>query len=363
MGDSLRRCLVVGAGAVGLGVASFLHRAGVMVSLLARGNNGRALREGGIQREGSLGAHTVLPGEVEIAETLGGLGGRAFDAVFVCVKAYDSADLARDLARNISLLARGGSILLCQNGWGSAEIFARHLPATPILSACVFTGFERRDPVRVAVTGHFRPMRVGSLSAGDGAGAAAVCAALTAGGLPADPVADIGRDLWEKMLFNCSVNPLGALLRATVGELASAASLRPVLGGLVAEAFMVLRAAGFEARSRNTAEYLDVLYRDLAPRGGDHPPSMLQDLRRGRQTEIDALNGAVVSLGTRFGVAVRRHRRICELIRSVECIRGGAGSSWPPAAKPPFDLAAEHVALKPRLPVEGVSTGVVARCV
>lgn len=318
MNSRIRNCLVVGAGAVGLGVASFLHQGGAAVRVLARGDAARSLRRFGLRRDGALETYSIPPGGLAVAESLGELRGQRFDAIFVCVKAYDADGVALSLADCPGVLANRGSLVLCQNGWGNAEVFARHLPAASVLNACVFTGFERPGPGRVRVTSHLRLLRVGALAGSAGGRAASVCGVLAAGGLPAEPAADIARDLWEKMLFNCSVNPLSALLGVSVGELASAARLRPVIAGLVAETFAVLRAAGFRAHSATPADYLEAFYRDLAPAAGGHPPSMLQDLRRGRRTEIDALNGAVVRLGVRVGVAAPRHRLVRDLVRSAE---------------------------------------------
>lgn len=330
MSASNRNYLVLGGGAVGLGLASFLHQAGRRVAVLARGETAAALRRHGLRRAGPLGEHAVPPGGLEVVESLGGLCGASFACAFVCVKSYDSEAVASGMEACPSLLDRRGRVVLCQNGWGNAEVFARRLPPRCILNARVMTGFERTAPNRVSVTSCGRPLRVGSLFGDPSAPSEEVCAELTAAGLPAEAVGDIGRDLWEKMLFSCAVNPLGALFGATVGQLAASRPARRLVARLVGETFAAMRLGGYRSHAASAAEYLDAFYRDLVPALAGHAPSMLQDLRAGRRTEIDALNGAVVRLGERAGIDVTCSRLVCRLIRLAE---GRGGFTSVPAGK------------------------------
>jgi 2-dehydropantoate 2-reductase len=327
--------LVVGAGAVGLGVASFLHRAGGRVAVLARGDTAAALRRSGLCRDGVLGDHTARPDGLTVVEALTELPQQPFDYVLVCVKSFDSETIATSLAACPELLGGRGRVVLCQNGWGNAEVFARFLPARRILNALFFTGFERLASNRVRVTGHARPVRVGGLFDRSTTKAGTVCTALTASGLSAEPTDHVARDLWDKMLLNCAVNPLGALFGLPPRRLFASPRVRSFAAGLIGETFAVLRASGYDAHAAGASAYLDTFYRELIPAMADHTPSMLQDLRGGRRTEIDALNGAVVRLGERAGVAVPCNRAVWSLIRHAERrgLRGKAGPGEP--TRPP----------------------------
>jgi 2-dehydropantoate 2-reductase len=66
------------------------------------------------------------------------------------------------------------------------------------------------------------------------------------------------------------------------------------------------------------AEYLEVFYRDLLPPTADHESSMLQDLRAGRPTEVDALCGAVAKLGAELGVETPVNRALTQLVHAAE---------------------------------------------
>jgi 2-dehydropantoate 2-reductase len=308
--------LVLGAGAVGQGFASFLHRAGGSVTMLAR-HDLAALRRHGLRRLGVLGEHTTPAGEMPVVGSLADAN-RPFDAVFICVKSYDSAGVAADLAAHRDVLAPEAPVILCQNGWGNAEAFARRLPAGRLLNARILTGFEREGEGRVRVSGHAGPVRLGSLFHEDVGTAGHAAAMLSAGGLPAEATPEIARDLWDKMCLNCVINPLGAALGLRVGEIAARLSLRPLIEGLVREMFGVMAAYGYRCHSATPGEYLERFHGSLVPAIAAHRPSMWHDLAAGRRTEIDALNGAVVRLGERANCEVRHHRLACALVRRAE---------------------------------------------
>ncbi|MCX5899267.1 MAG: 2-dehydropantoate 2-reductase, partial [Proteobacteria bacterium] len=59
---------------------------------------------------------------------------------------------------------------------------------------------------------------------------------------------------------------------------------------------------------------------ELIMRTYDHHPSMLQDMRRGKKTEIDALNGAVVAMGAELGIDVPYNWTITQLIKAKELL-------------------------------------------
>ena len=87
---------------------------------------------------------------------------------------------------------------------------------------------------------------------------------------------------------------------------------------IVGEILCVMEAAGYTTHWRSPAEYLKVFYRDLIPLTAKHYSSTLQDLRAGKRTEIDTLNGAVVSLGKAHRVSVPANEVLYNMIRFLE---------------------------------------------
>lgn len=311
--------IVFGAGAVGLGLASaLLAGGGARVRIVARPAVAAALRAHGLVRSGIFGEVSVPPERLEVAGAAGELSGPAADHVLVATKAFDSDAAAAELAEARAAVGPATQLVLCQNGWGNAERFAARFPAARVWNARVITGFRKLAPHHVDVTVHAEPVRIGSLFGERAARVAPLCAALAAGGIPCEPSADIARDLWAKLLYNATLNPLGAILGASYGALGASPHTRGVMEALAHETFAVLEAAGWRTHWPSAAAWLADFHARLLPPTAAHESSMLQDLRAGRRTEIDAITGAVVELAGRHGVAAPVSRSVLALVRFLE---------------------------------------------
>jgi 2-dehydropantoate 2-reductase len=326
--------LVQGAGAVGLGLASFLHAAGARLRIVARPETARALQQHGLRRTGVFGEHAAAPGSFAVAERLAGLPEGPADFVLVAVKSFDSEGAARELAAHPARCGEKAPLVLCQNGWGSHDVFAALFPKTRVWNARVITGFQRRAPHHVEVTVHAEPLRVGSLFGADPHEVAPLCAALSRGGLPAEPSPRIAEELWAKLLYNGCLNGLGAVFGVPYGALGASQPGRALLAALAEEIFAVMQASGNRTRWESAEAFLADLHGRLLPPTAAHEPSTLQDLRAGRRTEIDALNGAVVRLGDAHGVPVPVNRTLCTMLRFLEerARSEGRRNALPPAA-------------------------------
>ena len=208
-----------------------------------------------------------------------------------------------------------------QNGWGNAKTFARFFAQERVYSARVITGFSRPAPNHVEVTVHADAIHVGSLFHDDLAPLVELCAAIAAGGIPCEVTREIGKDLWAKMLFNCPLNAVGAVLGLPYGALAESEHTRPIMESIIDEVFCVMDAAGCESHWPSARDYLPDFYGQLVPSTARHNSSTLQDLRAGKRTEIDALNGAVVALGQTHRVPVPANEIFYQLLKQLESQR------------------------------------------
>lgn len=315
--------LVYGGGAVGLGLAASLLKAGKTVTILARADTAEQLRNDGLQQKGIFGTYHAPSTRFRIWETIAqDTGGNPFDYVLVCTKSNASGPVARDLNDHPHVLGPHTKIVLCQNGWGNAGTFAAFFSEAMLFNARVITGFQRPRPNTVDITVHVAPVRIGSIYHDRTADIDPLCVAIQAGGLPCESTGEIVKDLWAKMLYNCALNPLGAIFRVPYGALGASPHTRAIMEDVVREVFQVMAAAGHETYWSRPEDYLSLFFDELIPTTAKHEASTLQDIRAGKPTEIDALNGAVVTLGDRYGVDVRTNRQICRMIKFAE--NGGA---------------------------------------
>jgi 2-dehydropantoate 2-reductase len=306
------RILVAGAGALGSVVGGLLAAAGFGVTLLGRREHVEAARSG-LLIEGLFGTHRVrgLASVTEASELRG-----PFAAIFLTVKAFDTAAMAAAVAPH---LAPDGFLVSLQNGLGNVEAAERAVGQARVLGGRVIFGAELVGPGRVRVTVYADPVLLGSPDPSDRARQSAAerwATALAAAGIPAEPTETLVAELWAKVLYNAALNPLGALLGVPYGDLPAHPDTRAIMDTVIEEAFAVARAEGVELRWPDAAAYRETFYGRLVPATAGHRSSMLQDIERGRPTEIDAINGQIAARGARRGLPAPVNATLTRLIRA-----------------------------------------------
>jgi 2-dehydropantoate 2-reductase len=314
------RVTVIGGGSVGLGLAAHFATAGARVTLMVRRVSIEHLRNHAITVSGMLGEHSVEPGCIAIEDS-----DKPSDASLVCdvlvvtTKAYDVGNALRPYANGRSP-GRPGAILLMQNGLGSAET-ARDVmgPGIPIYCTAMLIGMQRKSPTHVSVNAHSGPVRVGALLGDDTKAIAAMLDLSKGGFLPLVYEPNIRHIILAKVLFNTCMNPTGALIGYSYGELLENQHSRHLITRLADETLQVFAASNDYRPAKSGRHFVEeTLVPVVIPRSASHRSSMLQDLESGRRTEIDYLNGAVVEMGRKFGIDTPFHQSIVALIHARE---------------------------------------------
>jgi 2-dehydropantoate 2-reductase len=147
---------------------------------------------------------------------------------------------------------------------------------------------------------------------------------------PAEATANLWGERWSKLALNCMVNPVSGLSGYGTAEVRLDPAMRRLAVFLGAEAITVGRAAGFEvepiwgiatqrfvdaAAGKGLAEVEAAVSADAPSRRGGRP-SMLQDVMRGRRTEVEHLNGYVANEGQRLGVPAPLNAAVVEVFRA-----------------------------------------------
>ncbi len=310
--------LLYGAGAVGLGLASCLLKSGEHVDLIGRRETVDALQQNGLQRTGLFGDFTAAPESFGAYASIKELPPTDYDCILVCTKSFDTLTAAQQIAGMPLLNNASSPIVLCQNGWGNAEIFAETFPKDRIKSARVITGFRRPQKHQVDITVHADAIHLGSLFSGNVFGLAPLSAAIDAGGIPCQVTSTVSQDLWAKMLYNCMLNGLSTVFDVPYGVLGESPHTRELMENIAHEVYAVMTAAGYATHWTSAEDYIDTFYKHQLPPTTSHEPSMLQDIRAGKQTEIDALNGAVMQLGQKHNLPVPYNIAIYRIIKFME---------------------------------------------
>ena len=306
--------LVAGLGALGTVFAALLKKAGHTVYALTKEQYLAGLSQGKLSVTGIWGDHqATIDG---ISGTIAPFRDRNFDVIIVTVKSYDTRTVVEQVK---PLVSTNTLVVSAQNGYGNYETIAETAGREHALLARVIFGAKVSMPGKAEVTVIADDVRVGQPEgAVDAARIAKIAAAFTEAGIPTKYAGNIEAILWDKILYNAALNPLGALLECTYGGLAGNEETRDLMDAIIEEIFSVARAHQKPLNWKSAEEYKNHFYTKLVPPTAKHFPSMYYDVKAGKRLEIDALNGAIVRLAKEKGIAVPGNETITKLIKARE---------------------------------------------
>lgn len=188
------------------------------------------------------------------------------------------------------------AVVALQNGIGGQEAAAEHVAAARFVPGVTYVAATLEAPG--VVRQHSAAATVLADTAANHEAAVVVADLLAAAGFLVRRSAEWQQERWRKLVVTASVNGLSAILDRPLGALAESPAALALANALAAEVLAVARASGVEPDIGAVGPYL--LERVRA--GAGSLPSILQDLRAGRPTEVRYINGAVADLGERLGV-------------------------------------------------------------
>ncbi|MFO7690238.1 MAG: ketopantoate reductase family protein [Cryobacterium sp.] len=313
------RIAVIGAGALGGTYASLLVAAGHEVTVTAREPALAVIAAEGLRLSGGFGDRHARPAAVDRLRERPQL-------TLVCTKAQDARTAIADNADSIA----GSPVIVVQNGLDGVSGAARLLPGSDCFGALTLIAAHYEAPGAVRVT----TAALTHLGRGSGRADAATrhWQAVLGAAFPTVTLDDFAGAQWTKLIVNM-LNALPAITGLSVQEVIDHAGLRRLMTRSMREAVRVARARGVrfgrlqgldDARLRGFA-MLPTWAGQLLPlrmgaRMGPVPNlgSTLQSLRRGRLTEVDYLNGAVVREAAIAGIPAPVNSLLTALVHEVE---------------------------------------------
>ena len=315
---NIMNILIIGAGSVGIGLAASVASQGADVSIYARGETAKAIKENGIKRTGLFTHYSIDKTQIEVYDEYENIPDRHYDYVFICSKTTANEDISLNLSKNRRILKQNGKIIIFQNGFGNDEYFLKYFDKSEVFSARVITGFTRPERHISEVTVYTEPILIGSLQGENPDCLKEVADLITASGIRCEITYEVDKYLWAKMLYNCTLNPLGAIMDMTYGELSENPYTLEIMNCIIDEIFDVIQTSEYETLWKTSDEYRDIFYSKLVPDTYSHYSSTHQDIQKHIKTEIDSLNGNVIRLGEKYNVDVSTNRVIYNLIKTIE---------------------------------------------
>ncbi len=304
---------IMGAGAIGSVIGGMLARHGHNVTLIGRHPHMDEISKNGLHISGIWGEHTVTH-----LNTMTSPPDKYQDVVFLTVKAFDTATAAREA---LSMVGPDSTIISMQNGLGNVETLASIAGRDKTLGAMAIFGVVMPAPGNVQVTSIASETLVGEIDGDLSPRSVALARMMDDAGIPTKASDNIMQEIWHKVLFNIALNPLSAILQATYGQIADNPPIRELIREMVSEAFRVADASEMDLGMDSPDEYLEILWKKKVPPTRNHRSSMLQDIIRGKKTEIDYLNGKVVEMGNKYGIETPYNRAIAIMVKAKEALR------------------------------------------
>ena len=293
--------LILGSGALACLFAARLAAIGTPVVMLGSWAEGlEALRRDGVRLQTDSGRWERYP-----VQAVSSLPEQAsFRQALVLVKSWQTRRAARQLGQ---WLAEDGVALSLQNGLGNREILLETLGAGRAGSGVTTLGASLLGP------GQVRQAGVGPVTLEAAPELAALGDLLRRAGFQVDTSPDLRSLQWGKLVINAAINPLTAVLGVSNGELLARPEARALLRSLADEAAAVARGLDVSLPYSDAPAAAEAVARRTAP----NRSSMLQDVRRGAPTEVDAINGVVVHTAESLGLAAPFNLCLWQLVKAL----------------------------------------------
>ena len=301
------KIVIAGAGAMGCLFAAMIAGAEHKLHLLEQDAgrvaaircSGISIKRDGVELSVTMPAITSNVCDVGIA-----------DIILLLVKAYDTENAIQAC---LPAIGPHTTVLTLQNGLGNIEAITRYVPQSLILAGTTAHGATLLGNGRVRHAGSGDTV-IGALVPEGVMRAYAVQEFFQSAGIPTMVVHDINSVLWGKLLVNVGINALTAIMGVKNGRVGDTEHLHAVMRRAVLEGAAVALRLGISLPYPDPVERTAEVCRATA----ENISSMNQDIRSGRRTEIDSINGVVAAYGRRLGIATPVNCILTSLIKSLE---------------------------------------------
>ncbi len=299
MDGGLMRIAVYGAGALGSVIGGLMAESH-NITLICREDHAREINANGLRLDG-LVERKVFPKATTDAEGL-----PVQDLVILTVKAYDTRASMCSVAQ---LLGERTPLLTIQNGLTVLRDVMELRPGSMI--GITNLGADYVGPGHVRLTG-LGEVAMGGLEGPDDS-QDIVLESFRPAGIPCRRSPDIRKDVWKKAVISSCINPITAITRKLNAVIIDDRDINDLARLCFRESCSVGSSTGQFGPQDLTFTEVENLARATA----GNRSSMLQDVERGKRTEIDHINGEIARVGTEAGLDVRLNRAFVSLVSSL----------------------------------------------
>ena len=299
---------VIGAGAMGSIYASFLaQNKNEVLAIDLWEEHLNVIRESGLRVSGFSGDKTVK--NIKVSNDINDAKG--YELFIIATKASGVGAVASKLSK---IASKSSIILTIQNGLGAGERIASFMPTDNILLG-VAQGFG----AAMVGPGHahhnnMSMIRIGEMNGGMTSRLETLVKTWCDAGFNAKAFDDIEQLIWEKFVCNVAWSGSCSIFRKTIGQVMESEEMFNIAKGCAIEAKKMGDIKKVNFTFNDTVNYITEFGKKLL----NSKPSMLQDVEANRLSEIDAINGMVVTLGNQYNMETPYNTVVSSIIKAQE---------------------------------------------
>ena len=299
---------VIGAGAMGSIYASFLaQNKNEVLAIDLWEEHLNVIRESGLRVSGFSGDKTVK--NIKVSNNINDAKG--YELFIIATKASGVGAVASKLSK---IASKSSIILTIQNGLGAGERIASFMPTDNILLG-VAQGFG----AAMVGPGHahhnnMSMIRIGEMNGGMTSRLETLVKTWCDAGFNAKAFDDIEQLIWEKFVCNVAWSGSCSIFRKTIGQVMESEEMFNIAKGCAIEAKKMGDIKKVNFTFDETVNYITEFGKKLL----NSKPSMLQDVEANRLSEIDAINGMVVTLGNQYDIETPYNTAVSSIIKAQE---------------------------------------------
>jgi len=283
--------VIYGTGGVGGYFGARLAQAGNKVTFIARGKHLEAIQKNGLQLKSIKGNYLVKPATTtsDISEV------KEIDLILICVKTWQLTEVAEIIK---SVLNENTLVISLLNGVNNSEVLTSILGSENVLGGLCKIVSKVED---YGVINHlsYEPTIVfGELNNEKTERANKLESIFVNAGIKTKLASDIQKEIWTKFLFISTVSAIGALTRATIGEMIASKEIKKMMVQTSEEIVAIAKVKGVKLPE----DIIEKQFKIIDSQPYNTTASLQRDMMEGKPSELEAQNGTIVKMGIEQGI-------------------------------------------------------------
>ncbi len=291
----------IGAGAIGSLFGSLLEKGDIDTLLIGRQNHVNAIRKKGLFVSG------IEEFNVKIEASTNPHDAKDSDIIIITTKAYDTRNALLDI---LPILNNKVTVMSLQNGAGNIEEISKYVDKQNIIGAVTSMGAFLEAPGSLQFKGKGATM-IGAISEKNN-NAKEIVKIFNSAGIKAEFTDNIKREIWSKVIINSAINSIASIFDCENGILLDE-NLLELIREVTTEGKIILQKEGINISNNiyeNTVNVVKNTSKNIN--------SMLTDIRKGKRTEIDYINGKIIELGNKLDIPTPYNLALFNMIKFKE---------------------------------------------